>query len=100
MSPIAAGISIGMAILGLRGLWKIQRRLDLRGYVIQGLVVAIGALLIVLEFPPNQSIRAMVLSDLGIVMVIVFLLFPSVVYYLLRFYDRRRSRNSDNTAVR
>lgn len=91
-SPISLGISIWLGILGLLGLWKVQHRLDRRGYLVQAALIITGIVLIIMGAPPRTSATAVGLFDCGVVLVGVFLLFPEILYWLLLFYDRRSSR--------
>jgi hypothetical protein len=94
-SPISTGISIGMGILGLRFLWKSQHRLDRRGYLVLASLILIGVIFVIIGFPPRPGLVAVILFDSGVILIGALLLFPDIVYYSLRFYDRRRAHRSE-----
>jgi hypothetical protein len=91
VSPISLGISTALAIMGLRGLWKLQHRLDFRGYFMQGGLIFLGFLLTFLGFYMPKGTFATVFFIYGVVSIGAFLLFPEIVYRLLRLYDHIRA---------
>jgi hypothetical protein len=95
-SPIALGISVGMGVLGLRGLWKLQHRLPLRGYFLQFGLILLGLVFIIIGFPPKPGITAVILFDAGVILMTAFILFPDIVYYSLRWYRRRMAPHDRN----
>jgi hypothetical protein len=95
VSPILLGISTAMAIAGLRFLWKSQHRLDLRGYLVQAGMVIVGLILMILAFYVPRGTAALTVAIGGGALLGGFFLFPDIVYYLLRFYDRRKGRRGD-----
>jgi hypothetical protein len=64
VSPIATGIGIGIGILGLRGPWNLQHRLDTRGYLLQA-GTFFGAFLFALAGYYLQNPRGVILFDAG-----------------------------------
>ena len=95
-SPVAVGISIGMGVIALRGLWRLQHRLPSRGYLIQFGLVLIGFVFFIIGFPPKPGFAAVILFDTGVILMAAFLLFPDIVYYSLRLHDRLRKRRDKN----
>jgi len=87
---LVVGVSIAIVFWGLRGLWKYQHRLDRRGYLVQVAAIIAGGLLIGLGFLPHGGLPLTILFCLGVFLVWAFLLFPDIVYYLLRLWDRMK----------
>ena len=77
-------------MMGLIGLWKLQHRLDRRGYLLQGGIILAGCIFIAVAFPHLPEKPAVALFDSGIILVTLFLLCPEIIYQLLRLYDRRQ----------
>jgi hypothetical protein len=98
LSPISTGISVGLAIMGLRGLWKLQHRLDWRGYLLQATTILAGCIFMAIGFPRRPNRIALALFDSGVILVTALFLFPDFAYYSLRFYDRCRARHRDEAA--
>ena len=96
LSPVSLGISIGVGVVGLRGLWKLQHRLSPRGYFIQFGLVLLGVIFLAIGFPPKPGLVAVIFFDVGVILMAVFILFPDVVYYSLRWYGRRMARRDSN----
>jgi hypothetical protein len=90
-SPLSVGISLAIGMLGLRGLWKLQHPLDVRGYLLQAgaFLTALLATLVGYYAPYSAGV---VLFDAGVILMGAFLLVPDIIYYSLRSYDRRRAR--------
>ena len=80
-----------MSVLGLLGLWKLQHRLDRRGYLLQAGIILAGIVLIAIGAPPRRGAAAVALFDCGVILVTAFLLCPEIIYRLLRLYDRWRA---------
>jgi hypothetical protein len=87
-SPISVGIGVGMTALGLRAIWRLQHRLDWRGYLLQAgaFLMALAAAITGYYLPSPIGV---ILFDSGVILMAVFLSVPNVVYYGLRFYDHR-----------
>jgi hypothetical protein len=83
-SPVSVAIGMGMTLLGLRAVWGLQHRLDLRGYLLQ----AAAFLLALLATLAGYYLPSTLLFESGVVLMGLFLLVPDVIYYGLRFYDR------------
>lgn len=77
-----------MGVLGLRGLWKLQHRLSLRGYFIQFSLVLLGVIFLLIGFPPKSGLAAVIFFDIGVILMTAFIMFPDIVYYSLRWYGR------------
>jgi hypothetical protein len=87
-SPISVAVGMGMTVLALRAIWKLQHRLDLRGYLLQAgaFLFALVATLAGYYLPGPIGV---VLFDSGVILMFLFLSAPDVIYYGLRFYDHR-----------
>jgi hypothetical protein len=90
-SPVSLGISIWLGVMGLLGLWKVQHRLDRRGYTLQAAAVLAGFLFIFAGYYLPRTPVAGTIFVTGLLLAGIFLLFPEVVYWLLLLYDRRWS---------
>lgn len=89
---LSAGISIGFGVLGLRTLWKYQHRLKVRGYVTQAALVLIGAgLMIIGARLPNDNALGRACTISGAVLVFLFLLFPDLIYYSQKAWNKLRT---------
>jgi hypothetical protein len=89
---IRVGVSFAVVYWGVRTAWKYQHRLNLRGYLVQAGAILVGAVLIALAFRVPRGPLAATLIGFGGFGVLIFLLFPDVVYYSLRFWDHVKSR--------
>ena len=85
VSSLSVGISIGMAILGLRGLWKLQHALTVKGYMLQaGAFLASLSVALIGYYLPNTF--GTILFDCGVILIGAFLFIPDIIYYLLKYY--------------
>ncbi len=92
---ISTGVSVALAYWGLRTLWKYQHRLDFRGYLLQFGAIAVGILLIWVGLVFHGGLALTIVFGVGVFLVWAFLLFPDIIYYSLRFWDRLKSRPDD-----
>lgn len=89
-SPLSLGIATALSMMGLVGLWRLQHRLDRRGYLLQAAIILAGSIFIAVAFPRLPETPAVALFDSGVILVTLFLLCPEIIYQLLRLYDRGR----------
>jgi hypothetical protein len=90
LSALEFGISAAMAVAGLRGIWKLQHSLDLRGYLLQAGLFLLGLVMALVGFYMPAGLTRAIVFDCGILSMAVFLLLPEAIYRLMRFYDRQR----------
>ena len=96
----AAGVSIAVGYWGLRNLWKYQHRLNVPGYILQAVLVVAGMSLIMLGvWLPNSSVVGRASSILGVAFVFAFLLFPDLIYYSLKGWNKLGRGRGDNQNV-
>jgi hypothetical protein len=92
-SPMVSVISLVLTVMGLRGLWKLQHKLDLRGYLLQAAGFAAGLALTLAGYYQSNRVGA-ILFDIGVISMGAFVMIPDLIYYCLRLYDRYRTRRS------
>src|ERR1700733_9587095 len=83
-------LNLALAYLALRHLWSSQHKLDLKASIVRWGALVLGVIAIYGSF---HWYRSTLLFTIGLVVCLLFFLFPDIPFYLARTIDRKEDEH-------